>query len=72
LWFCSIHIRCIIQYDIIISRKSFFDLAVEIDYIFKLVENVFVRLLNPALTPRKVGHVGVLLVGSDRMPRCTW
>ena len=37
--------------DIIIRGKAFFNLAVEINHVLELVENVFVCLLEPTLAP---------------------
>lgn len=42
------------QTYIIISRESLFDLSVQVHHVLELIENVFVRLLQPTLAQRKV------------------
>ena len=46
---------------IIIRREALLDLAVDVDHVFKLVENVFVGLFQPTLAPAEVGRVRVVL-----------
>ena len=44
-----------------VALESLLDLAVEIDNILELVEDVLVVLLEPTLTPREVAGVRVVL-----------
>ena len=60
---CSISVMSIlIKNNIIISWKSFFNLAVEIYNIFELVEYVFIRLFYSALASTKVWYIRILTI----------